>query len=311
MAAPHWPAAVGARVRIEGHGLGTYVWFDFNLLSRVAHTIDFDEGGEKTLTSDFPCRDSWLLRRLCCCVAARTVADGWQIVDDDLGSVQVSTLMAPEPQTIALAPANMSMCEHRSGVARLFGVPPEQQQLVVQGEGGDRGDVGAESVGGEASELVGEGSDPSTTVWRAGVRAGMRLLLVAMDSPVATGEGATWSVEWVVELRREGLQSEVARVKNGIFWAVNGCGSSIAKGVGAVVGCGVLGGGSVAVYVFIFVPFVDGDIFAGDNISIGILKFFFSFLFFLCPLCGFALGLGCVMPWAAPWAAARLGVLGF
>ena len=48
MTAPHLPAALGARVHVEGHGLGTYVRFDFNL-SRVAHTIDFDEGGEKML----------------------------------------------------------------------------------------------------------------------------------------------------------------------------------------------------------------------------------------------------------------------
>ena len=54
MTAPHWPAAMGARAHVEGHGLGTYVGFDFDVLARVAHTIDFDEGGEQTLTSDFP-----------------------------------------------------------------------------------------------------------------------------------------------------------------------------------------------------------------------------------------------------------------
>ena len=131
MTAPHWPAAVGARVHVEGHGLGIYVRFDFNFLSRVAHTIDFDGLGEKTLSSDFCCRDSWYLRRLCCCVAARPVANGWQIVLDDFGSVQVSTLMAPEPQRIALTPANMSMCEFRCEVTRLFEVPPAQQQQLV------------------------------------------------------------------------------------------------------------------------------------------------------------------------------------
>jgi hypothetical protein len=209
MTAPHLPAALGARVHVEGHGLGTYVRFDFNL-SRVAHTIDFDEGGEKMLRSNFPCRDNWFLRRLCCCSATRPVADGWQVVKD-LGSIQVFTLMAPEPQTIVLT-ANMSICELRSEVARCFEVPPEQQQLVAQGEAGDQGDAGTEGSGREHGELVGEGSDPSTTVWRSGVRAGMCLLLVATDSLVAAGEG-TWSVERIARLQREGLQSEVARAK--------------------------------------------------------------------------------------------------
>jgi hypothetical protein len=77
------------RVHVEAHGLGTYVRFD-NFLSRVAHTIDL--GGGETLTSAYPCRGSWLLRQLCCCSAARPVADGWKVVDArDLGSVHVST----------------------------------------------------------------------------------------------------------------------------------------------------------------------------------------------------------------------------
>jgi hypothetical protein len=247
MTAPHWPAAVGARVHIEGHGLGTYVRFDFNLLSRVVHTIDFDGLGEQTLSSDFPCRDSWYLRRLCCCVAARPVASGWQIVLDDFGTVQVSTLMAPEPQRIALAPANMSLCELRSEVARRFGVPSAQQRLVVQGgEGGDQGDAGTEGSGGGDGELVGEGSDPSTTVWRSGVRPGMRLLLVATDAPVAAGEGATWSVERVVGLRREGLQSEVARAKKQVHRASVGVAAGVvAVGVGVAVAVTVAGAGAV------------------------------------------------------------------
>ena len=37
MTAPHWPAPVGARVHVEGHGEGNYAGFDFNLLTRVAH----------------------------------------------------------------------------------------------------------------------------------------------------------------------------------------------------------------------------------------------------------------------------------
>jgi hypothetical protein len=222
---------------LVAHGLGIYVRFDFNLLSRVAHTIDFDEGGKKTLTSDFPCRDSWYLRRLCCCVATRPVANEWQIILDDFGSVQVSTLMAPEPQRIALTPATMSMCEFRSEVARLFGVPPAQQQLVVHGEGGDRGDAATEGSGGRDGALVGEGSDPSTTIWRSGVRPGMRLLLVATDAPVAAGEG-TWSVERVVGLRRRGLESEVTRVQQrveqvGVVAFGVGIAFGVAFGVGA------------------------------------------------------------------------------
>jgi hypothetical protein len=51
--------------------------------------------------------------------------------------------------------------------------------------------------------LVGEGSHPSATVWASGVRAGMRLLLVAADLPPADLPG----------LLHEGLESEVARVK--------------------------------------------------------------------------------------------------
>ena len=203
MTAPHWPAPVGARVHVEGHGEGNYVGFDFNLLSRVAHTIDFDGGGETTLRSDFPCRDSWCLRRLCCCSATRPVASGWWVVDDP-GSVQVSTLMAPEePKTIALAPANMSMCQLRSEIARCFEVPPEQQRLVLQGEGQAQGDPGAEGSSGGDDGLVGEGSHSSATVWASGVRAGMRLLLVAADLPPADLPG----------LLHEGLESEVARVK--------------------------------------------------------------------------------------------------
>ena len=57
MTVPHLPAAVGARVHVEGHGLGTYVRFDYNVLSPVLHCIDFDECGEKTFRGDSSCRD--------------------------------------------------------------------------------------------------------------------------------------------------------------------------------------------------------------------------------------------------------------
>ena len=114
----------------------------------------------------------------------------WQVVDD-LGSVEVFTLTAPEPQTIVLTPV-MSVCELRSEVARCFGVPPEQQRFALQGGG-----AGAEGGGG----LVGEGAAPSAMVWGAGVRAGMRLLLVTMDSPVA--DDGVWSIFTVVNLRHE------------------------------------------------------------------------------------------------------------
>lgn len=56
------PAAVGARVHVEGHGQGTYVRFDFNMLPPVLHCIDFDEGGEKTFKGDSACRDRWCRR---------------------------------------------------------------------------------------------------------------------------------------------------------------------------------------------------------------------------------------------------------
>jgi hypothetical protein len=47
-AAPHWPAALGARVHVDGYGQGTYVRFDPSfLVSGHAHTIDFDQGGEQ------------------------------------------------------------------------------------------------------------------------------------------------------------------------------------------------------------------------------------------------------------------------
>ena len=245
MVAPHWPAALGARVRVEGHGLGTYVRFDFSWLSRVAHTIDFDEGGERTLTSDVRCRDSWFLRRLCCCgcVAARPVANGWQICDDDdLGSIRVSTLVAPdEPQTIKLAPANMSMCEFRVEVTQRFGVPPEKQQFVIQNDGGDRGDVGNNAAsGGRDGELVGEGAGPSTTVWRAGLRSGTRVLLVPMDGPVAepVGEGE-WSVERIVALRRKRLETEKARAEKQV--ALHDAVLAVGGSIGAAVGAAVLG----------------------------------------------------------------------
>ena len=118
--------------------------------------------------------------------------------------------MAPdELQTIALTPANMSMCEFRAEVALRFGVPPEQQQLVVRGDGGDRGT--AEGSGSTDGELVGQGrANPSMTVWAAGVRAGMSLLLVVGEASLG-GEAA--SVERVLELRRERLELEVARAK--------------------------------------------------------------------------------------------------
>ena len=60
---------------------------------------------------------------------ARPVADGWQVVDD-LGSVVVSTLTAPEPQTIVLTPA-MSVCELRSEVAQRFGAPLALDVTVI------------------------------------------------------------------------------------------------------------------------------------------------------------------------------------
>ena len=49
----------------RGTGKGSYVRFDFNVLPPVLHCIDFDEGGEKTFSSDSACHDRWCLRRLC------------------------------------------------------------------------------------------------------------------------------------------------------------------------------------------------------------------------------------------------------
>ena len=95
-------------------------------------------------------------------------------------------------------------------------MPPEQQRLILQCKGDG---AGAEGCAGGDGALVAEGADPSDTVWSAGARAGMRLLLVATDAPAAVGEG-TWSVEQVVGLRREGLESEVARVKKRVIFIV-------------------------------------------------------------------------------------------
>jgi hypothetical protein len=173
--------------------------------------------------------------------------------------------MAPEPRTIALTPANMSLCELRSEIARRFGVPPEQQRLVVQGgEGGDQGGACTEG------QLVGEGSDPSTTVWGSGVRAGMHLLLAVTDPPATADEG-TWSVERVVGLRREGLQAELARAneQRAAALSVGGIsGGAIGAVVGTVIGGvgvasgggGIIGGGFVAGIVGCVVGFVDGCI---------------------------------------------------
>jgi hypothetical protein len=61
----------------------------------------------------------------------------------------------------------MSMCELRCELARRFGVPPAAQQLVEQGSG----------------ELLG-GAEPADPVWAAGLRDGMRLMLVAVEEPV-------------------------------------------------------------------------------------------------------------------------------
>ena len=61
--------------------------------------------------------------------------------------------------------------------------------------------------------------DPSTTVWRAGLRPGTRVLLLAMDGPLAervVGEGE-WSVERIVALRREKLETEKARAAKKLF----------------------------------------------------------------------------------------------
>jgi hypothetical protein len=149
--------------------------------------------------------------------------------------------MAPEePQTIPLAPANMSMCELRSEIARCFEVPPEQQRLVLNGEGQAQVDPGADSEGSGGGDggLVGEGSDPSAMVWGSGVRAGMRLLLVAADSPAAVDE-EMWSVERVVGLQREKLESEVAGVKRRVE-AVSDVVGFVATFVG-IVGGGTIG----------------------------------------------------------------------
>eukprot|EP01051_Picozoa_sp_SAG22_P012293 SAG22_NODE_1263_length_4967_cov_5.836278_2_plen_427_part_00 len=298
MTVPNLPAAVGARVHVEGHGQGTYVRFDFNVLSPVLHCIDFDEGGEKTFRGDSACRDRWCRRprfvvpphqkvadTIQWCWpsgwdSTRPVANGWRVVDD-LGSVHVYTLIAPaEVQTIALKPANMSMCELRVEIAQRLGVPPEHQRLVIQGQGEGDGEPSAEGSGSGEHEL---GSDPSATVWSSGVRAGMRILVCAVEprvplpprrpprpqggppppgatetyvnvlsvetnvlsavgaelgdwpglppppgpqgaggppggppeppEPGATVDEGPWSVEQVVRLRREALESEVARVK--------------------------------------------------------------------------------------------------
>jgi hypothetical protein len=237
-AAPHWPAALGARVHVDGHGAGTYVRFDPNfLVSGHAHTIDFDEGGEQTLTSD-----RWCLRRLCCCSAVRPVADGWRVIDT-LGSVEVSTLMAPELQTIALTKA-MSVCELRSEIAQRFGVPPEQQRLVLQREGDD---AGAEGRAGGHGAWLAEGADPSDTVWRAGARASMRLLLVATDAPVrgahVSPDDGAWSMKRVLGLRRAAVRLEVARVKPA--WTVTSIGAVV-----CVIG-GAVGGAQFVFYRFI------------------------------------------------------------
>jgi hypothetical protein len=93
--------------------------------------------------------------------------------------------MAPEePQTIALAPANMTMCELRADIVQHFDIPPAQLWLVIQDrahrEGEGNPGLGAEGSGSGDGALVGDGSDPPATVWGSGVRTGMRILVCAV-----------------------------------------------------------------------------------------------------------------------------------
>ena len=67
-AAPHYPAPLFSRICVDGR-LGTYARFDPVFGGRHKHTVDFDECGKQTLTSD-----SWLVRQLwgqwCRCATA-------------------------------------------------------------------------------------------------------------------------------------------------------------------------------------------------------------------------------------------------
>lgn len=189
---PHWPAPLGSRVCVEGRGQGTYVAYDLSpWLWRAQHTIDFHEGGEQTLVSD-----SLVARRLCCGSGddIQPVADTWWVFDEDPGTVQVFT--SATAQTISLAPT-MSVRQLQLEIQRSFGVCPAQQQLFAVDAGGaptsPQGSDGAHELlargatgGSEQMKLlaratrrllVGCETEPSVTVWCAGLRDGMRLLL--------------------------------------------------------------------------------------------------------------------------------------
>jgi hypothetical protein len=96
------------------------------------------------------------------------VCDNTQAKFHDTGRPKLARLL----QTIALA-KSMSICELHAEVALQFGVPSHQQRLTIQ-----QGD----SSGDRSDDLV-DSSDPSASIWAAGVRAGMQLLLVVGEQP--------------------------------------------------------------------------------------------------------------------------------
>lgn len=88
--APHYPAALGARVHAPEFGAGTYLHFDpMFCCGHHRHTIEFDESGQQVLVSD-----CWLWRALCpgpiagfgrMCVPGDDDSDLWSNITD-LGS---------------------------------------------------------------------------------------------------------------------------------------------------------------------------------------------------------------------------------
>jgi hypothetical protein len=120
--APHYPVATRSRVRVDGWGAGTYVAFAPRLLGRHRHTIDFDAGGRRTLTSDRLLARAWG-NGAGLGQGAGGAAAGWAVAAEGtpLGSVLVNAFPSAEPVAVPLS-AGLSHAGLRAAVAERLGV---------------------------------------------------------------------------------------------------------------------------------------------------------------------------------------------
>jgi surface protein len=198
--APHVGLPAGTRVIVNG-AAGHYVGLKLPAFGRLEHEVHFDERGRKTLRGDrchfFGVVWAHLSFALASCSQR---GRGWSIDDneDGAGAVTVGTITTPDGTDVQIT-AQTTLAELKHGISEELGIPAAEQRLqLVEYEGESDGTV--------------EGAD-SQFLWEAGVRQGMRVLVVAVPVASLDADGVATAadvcccccVEWGWQLGMAGM----------------------------------------------------------------------------------------------------------